>query len=111
MTFNEYQVVAVSTNKYKAEENLACCGLLVASEAGEAAGKIDKHIRKFHNTELSEEEKHALALEIGDIMWCCANLAQQIGYSLEDIAIANKLKLQDRDARHQIESIEGGDYR
>lgn len=111
MEINEYQVKRRETDKYLPSESLPCHALGLSSEAGEAAGKVDKHIRKFHNNELSDDERKHIALELGDVLWYAAGLADDIGYSLGEILQMNIDKLASRDKRDQICSIEGGDDR
>lgn len=41
--------------------------------------------------------------EVGDIMWFCAGLARQFGWSLENVCWANLNKLSSRQERGVIE--------
>ena len=88
-TFVEYQLAAWKTALPTAK-NTNYMGLKLASEAGEIAGKLGKQIRgDFVTTE-------AIAAEIGDVLWYCAGLASVLGLSLEQIALDNIAKLQNR---------------
>lgn len=109
LTLNLYQTQAAVTDKYQADEKLICHALLMGSESGEVQGKIDKQIRKNHNTDFTDEQKHDIALEIGDVLWTCARLADDLGYTLADIANMNLEKLASRDQRDKI--CGSGDHR
>lgn len=41
-------------------------------------------------------------MEIGDVMWCCAVLADRIGYRLDTIARMNNRKLKSRQLRGKL---------
>ncbi len=107
----EYQVLCQNTNKYRKEEELQCLTLGLASEAGEVAGKVDKWIRKNHNTEPNREYRHEIVKELGDVMWFLTCLATRMGVTLEEVMEMNIDKLTDREKRNQIASLQGGDNR
>jgi len=100
MEFNEYQdraeTYALSTAK----------GLMylipgLAAESGEVAGKWAKYLRDAHfrdNSILKEDMKK----ELGDCLWFIAMIAEQFNIKLEDVAITNIDKLEDRKQRNQI---------
>lgn len=94
---DEYQDRAISTAVYPEDQGLEYCLLQLASEAGEAAGKLGKAIRKGVPV-----DTEALAYELGDVLWYVANTANEIGYTLSDIAEMNITKLLDRKARGVI---------
>lgn len=105
-----YQKLSQRTNKYEPGfEKRVCCSLGLASEAGEVAGKVDKCIRKNHNTDFTDEQKEAIALELGDVLWYAAGLADELGYQLSDVMKMNIEKLASRDKRNKI--CGSGDYR
>lgn len=52
--------------------------------------------------DLDGEHKKAIALEIGDVLWYCATLANDLGYSLEEVAQMNLAKLRSRQQRNKI---------
>lgn len=70
-------------------------------EVGEVQGKLKKIIRD-DNGKLTQEKREALAGELGDVLWYCARLATELGYTLGDIAEANLSKLEDRKNRNVI---------
>lgn len=110
LSLNEYQKKAASTNLYRPGfEKTVCCSLGISSEAGEVAGKVDKCIRKNHNVDFTPEQKNDIALEIGDVLWFCAGLAEELGYTFKDIAQMNLDKLASRQQRDKING--SGDHR
>lgn len=101
---DQYQKDAVNLAIYPKETALEYCLLQLTSEAGEAAGKLGKALRK--GTDLNKED---LALELGDVLWYIANTANEIGYDLSEIATMNIDKLIDRTNRNVING--DGDHR
>lgn len=101
MEINEYQALALETAIYPEQYKILYPALGLAGEAGEAADKVKKMIRD-DNGEVSEERRHAIALEIGDVLWYCATLANDLRYSLEEIARMNYEKLKSRKERGKI---------
>ncbi len=97
MEFNQYQELARSTAIYPAEYGLVYTALGLAGESGEVAEKVKKLIRDGDDKSGNFED--AVASELGDVLWYLANLASEIGMTLEEIAIINTQKLQDRKAR------------
>lgn len=51
---------------------------------------------------LDTEQQHALALEIGDVLWYCATLARDIGMTLEEVAELDIAKLNSRKQRGKL---------
>jgi len=94
---DQYQDDAIGTAIYPEDRGLEYCLLQLASEAGEAAGKLGKAIRK--GTPVDTE---ALAYELGDVLWYVANTANEIGYTLSDVAAMNIQKLRSRTERNVI---------
>ena len=64
----------------------------MAGEAGEVANKVKKIIRDGTEN-LPEDWKDQLASEIGDVLWYCAALSNDIGIPLALIAAQNRDKL------------------
>lgn len=100
MTFDDYQKQALTTvistdDSFKDALHwvLGICG-----EAGEVAEKVKKIIRD-KNGEISLEDKQEMAKEIGDVLWYLAVFAHEMGYSLDEVAVNNLNKLQDRKNR------------
>lgn len=101
MTINEYQNLALETAIYPKKYKIIYPALGITGEAGECSDKIKKVIRD-NNGEFTEEKKQEIAKEIGDVLWYCATLANDIGYSLDEIANLNIEKLQSRKVRNKI---------
>lgn len=101
-TFNGYQKATAQTAKYPPDQALEYLSLGVASEAGEVAGKMKKWIRDGDSKMTREEWVQAMSSEIGDVLWYCARLADELGLSLSQIAEDNMDKLLDRKARGVI---------
>lgn len=100
MTLNDYQQKALVTAKDEKVE-LIHRALGLAGEAGEIADKMARWMRSTQGDEL-QLDKAELSKEIGDVLWYTATLADYLGYSLEEIAQANLVKLSDRDNRGLI---------
>src|SRR3954454_24288443 len=100
MTFDEYQKRALTTvissdNEFR---DLLHWVLGINGEAGEIAEKGKKIIRD-KNGEVSEEDKAAMAKEVGDVLWYLAVFAHHLGVSFDDVAKQNLEKLQSRQQR------------
>lgn len=98
MNMNEYQAAALQTAVYPEQMRIIYPALGMNGEAGEVADKVKKVIRD-NNLDFDAEKREAIALEIGDVLWYCATLAHDIGYSLEDVAKKNIDKLASRKKR------------
>ena len=51
----------------------------------------------------------SIARELGDVLWYVTAIASDIGYDLEEVAMLNLEKLQDRQSRDVLTG--SGDYR
>jgi NTP pyrophosphatase (non-canonical NTP hydrolase) len=67
----------------------AAAGL--AEEAGEVLAHVRKHVMRGKAL-----DRDALALELGDALWCLSIAADTLGVSLQDIARLNIEKLRSR---------------
>lgn len=99
MTLNEYQQKALETAIYPNPILYPALGM--CGEAGEVADKVKKVLRD-NNSEFTDEKKMEIAKEIGDVLWYCATLAHDLGYSLEEIAQMNYEKLRSRQLRGKL---------
>ena len=104
MSLNRYQERAAEFAGYPDEHKIVYPTLGLVGEAGEIANKVKKVIRGD-----GALDKNSIALELGDCLWYIADLAKNLGYSLEDIAHLNLNKLSDRKARNALKG--DGDYR
>lgn len=101
MTINEYQEGARSTAIYPESRRIIYPTLGLTGEAGEVADKVKKVIRD-NNDDFTQERRHQIALELGDVMWYAAALAHDLGYTLEEICQMNLDKLASRMQRDKI---------
>jgi NTP pyrophosphatase (non-canonical NTP hydrolase) len=99
MFLNEYQEAALNTAVYPNQgANFAYPALGLAGEAGEVADKLKKVIRDNGGV-LTDPVRDAVAKELGDVLWYVSVLAQEMDYSLEEIAQTNLDKLASRQQR------------
>ena len=96
MELNEYQKKAKSYAIYPESYRITYPALGLAGEAGEIANKVKKFLRDGYNQEDFEQKKIDIAFEIGDVLWYCATLAQDLDVPLSVIATQNLDKLEDR---------------
>ncbi len=109
VSFNDFQSFCQTTKQYPALDNpliYPCFGL--AGETGEFIEKVKKILRNKKGV-FSEEDKLLLALELGDILHYCSLLSSELGFSFEDIAFLNKVKLLQRKKENKI--LSSGDLR
>lgn len=105
MNFKEYQEATSRTANQNLTHNekLQNWALGIAGEAGETIELVKKHI--YHNKSL---DKDTMAKEIGDILWYISEMCSANGLLLEDVAIANIMKLK---ARYPDKFVLGGGIR
>lgn len=115
ITLNDYQARAMET-RLESCNNLSYMAFGIVEEVGELNGKLAKAVRKEliainqnrigagYNFALgaSEELNDNLKKELGDILWFVAGLADQLGWTLEDVAKTNLKKLAERKAKNDI---------
>lgn len=93
MDFQEYQTISRKTAVYpQLGENIVYPTLGVVGEAGEVAEKVKKIIRDGSG-EITDTQRTELTKEIGDVLWYLAQLATELGVSLDDVATKNIEKL------------------
>lgn len=103
MDFKEYQNKAVSFAIYPATHKVLYPTLGLCGESGEVAEKVKKQVRD------GVFNRHEVAKELGDVLWYLANICNDIGYNLDEIAGLNIDKLQSRKKRDVIQG--SGDNR
>ena len=93
MRLSDYQSAARRTENAALthEQKLLDAAAGLAEEAGEVLGVVRKHL--FQRRTL---DRAAVAEELGDVLWCVATVASQLGLSLDEVAAANVEKLQRR---------------
>jgi len=103
MTANEYQEGTRVTAIYPkhvgdpAIQRLTYPVLGLASEAGELAGKLKKALRDDQC--ITADRYKQLFDELGDVMWYVARIADEVGFSLDDVMQNNMTKLLSRKDR------------
>ena len=103
MTLNDYQIDAMGVRLPSASPEYALQGLV--GEVGELLSLTAKAIRD------GKKLDHELMIkkELGDVLWFVAAIAQDNGYTLDDIALSNLHKLY---ARRDKGTLQGsGDLR
>jgi len=98
-----YQEQANSFAIYDKSFKVVYPSLGLASEAGEVADKVKKWIRDGHMDKLE------IAKELGDCLWYVAVTAEDLGYTLSDVALLNLEKLSKRKKSGKIKG--SGDNR
>lgn len=106
MKFDEYQEKASSTDLFEPSGDLSEVGFIekvlgLAGEAGEVTDKVKKVLRDKDGV-FSEDDKKAVAKELGDVLWYLSNISRYLGVSLEEVAKMNLAKLSDRAKRGKI---------
>lgn len=101
LTFKDYQTKAITTKMYPEGLAIPYVTLGMMGEAGEVAEKVKKVIRDEKGI-FSEEKKIELGKEIGDVLWYCAALADELGLQIGDIAQGNIDKLEKRKAEGKL---------
>jgi NTP pyrophosphatase (non-canonical NTP hydrolase) len=101
MELNKYQEEALVTKTYGKGIEIIYPTIKMNGEAGEVAEKVGKVLRDKEGI-FTDEIKLEIAKEIGDVMWYCAALAHDLGYTLEEVAQMNIDKLKSRQDRGKI---------
>lgn len=106
---DDYQIASRSTwSLVRTDHPIVYPTLGLANEAGEVAGKIKKIFRDRGGV-ITDADRDALVLELGDVLWYMAQICTELGVTLDDVAAANLAKLS---ARAQRGTIRGeGDHR
>lgn len=97
---NDYQKECLKTSIYPEEVGIVYPALGLAGEAGEVADKVKKILRDGVD---SPEYREKIMLELGDVLWYAAVLANDLGYTLEEVALQNLKKLRSRQERGTLQ--------
>ncbi len=109
MTFEEYQQESRKTAIYPGVgHNFVYPTLGLSGEAGEVADKIKKVLRD-QDGKLEDATRTEIEKELGDVLWYIAQIATELGLSLERVAAENIKKLLSRLERGAIKG--SGDNR
>ena len=99
ITANEYQGNACDTAIFPKDKSMEYLTLGLTGEAGEIANKVKKFIRDGAAPDEYLAKKIEIGYEIGDVLWYCAVLAEEMGMNLGHIMENNIQKLADRKKR------------
>lgn len=109
MNFNEYQERILDTVCYDDKvlgpyySVLGLCG-----EAGEVADKLKKIYRDKDWKNISDEDKKAIAKELGDVLWYVAKMCHDLGLCMDCVAQGNLSKCASRKSTNTLHG-EGDD--
>lgn len=92
--FNEYSDFVKTMKVYPEKNAIVYPALGLCGEAGEIAEKVKKWLRGDR-----ELDKDGLLSELGDPLWYLSSLADDLGYSLQDVVDRNVEKLSSRKKR------------
>lgn len=106
MDLDKYQKRAAEFDLFGTTVDLSEPGFLekvlgLVGEAGEAADKIKKVLRD-KGGRASQEDREAIAKELGDVLWYVASVARYLGFPLSEVARGNIEKLESRKKRGKI---------
>lgn len=93
-TFNEYQDFVKTMKVYPEKHAIVYPALGIAGEGGEVAEKVKKWLRGDR-----ELDKLELLKEAGDVLWYLASLADDLGFTFQDMVDENVKKLKSRKER------------
>lgn len=102
ITATEYQNRAMETAIYPKKQALEYLTLGLTGEAGEIANKVKKLIRDGADVEGYNDKLVQIANEVGDVLWYCAMLANELDANMGNIMELNLHKLADRKSRGVI---------
>lgn len=92
--FSEYHEFVKSMKVYPEKHAIIYPALGLCGEAGEISEKVKKWLRGD-----KELDKQALLKELGDPLWYITSLADDLGFTLQDVVDANVEKLNSRKDR------------
>ena len=102
LTATYYQARACETAIFPKHQALEYLTLGLTGEAGEIANKVKKFIRDGAAPDEYAAKKIEIGYEIGDVLWYCAVLADELDMNLGHIMEKNLEKLHDRKKRGKL---------
>jgi len=93
-TFNEYQEFVKTMKVYPEKHAIIYPALGIAGEGGEIAEKVKKWLRGDR-----ELERLSVLKEAGDVLWYLASMADDLGFTFQDMVDVNMEKLTSRKER------------
>ena len=109
ITASLYQEKACETAIFPKNRATEYLTLGLTGEAGEIANKVKKFIRDGATKDEYLAKRIEIGYEIGDVLWYCAVLAEELEMNLGHIMEKNLEKLADRHKRGKISG--SGDHR
>ena len=109
ITAAKYQSRACETAIFPKKQAMEYLTLGLTGEAGEIANKVKKFIRDGAAKDEYLAKRIEIGYEIGDVLWYCAVLAEELEMNLGHIMEKNLEKLADRHKRGKISG--SGDHR
>ena len=101
--FNSYQQFVKGMKVYPKEYSVVYPTLGLTGEAGEIAEKVKKWLRDEGGQAITEERRETLLGELGDPLWYIAALADDLGYTLQEVVDFNVSKLSSRKERGKLQ--------
>lgn len=103
-----YEYLAGNTNKYikkfeDKDKRMLILNAKLQGEAGEFSDALGKMYRDYGG-KYPGKFTQELILELGDIVWYITALAQELGYSLQEVLLLNILKLEKRYKENEKET-------
>ena len=102
ITASLYQEKACETAIFPKKQAMEYLTLGLTGESGEIANKVKKFIRDGAAKDEYLAKRIEIGYEIGDVMWYCAVLAEELEMNLGHIMEKNLEKLADRHKRGKI---------
>jgi NTP pyrophosphatase (non-canonical NTP hydrolase) len=97
MTISEYNDFVKSMKVYPEQHAIVYPALGMSGESGEVAEKVKKWLRGD-----KQLDKTQLILEAGDVLWYVTSLADDLGFTLQDVLDMNVSKLSSRKERNVV---------
>ena len=114
MEMDKYQEATTETAVYRTTSAITPDTALLAyvvmglvGEAGEVANKVKKIIRDNDGV-ITDEKKHELIDELGDVFWYLAQCAEKLDTDLSTIATQNLNKLAERKKKNTLQGSGDG---
>jgi NTP pyrophosphatase (non-canonical NTP hydrolase) len=98
ITADEYQRKTYGFDNHVIEDNAIATVMGLTAEAGEVANEYERSLRGYGGP----VDKAKVALELGDVLWNVARLAEILGYTLTEIMEMNLAKLEKRYADRNL---------
>ena len=108
MTFDDYQAIARTTAIYPNKGSNLYYPALGLGEVGEIQNNIKK-VYLDDNGVLTDSRRADVKKECGDVLWYLSALADECGFTLQEVAQENLNKLLSRKERNQLQG--SGDHR